>query len=102
MRPTKSQAFFMAAALGTVLSAPLAVANTTRSEPRTSAQEKIAERLDRFESVASSMRTEMDHYASSVRSHNPHMQAHIYRLNYAKERVNDLGVKLSEPVPMHA
>ena len=70
MRPTKSQAFFMAAALGTVLSAPLAVANTTRSEPRTSAQEKIAERLDRFESVASSMRTEMDHYASSVRGHN--------------------------------
>lgn len=96
MLTSKSHVFVMAAALGAMLSAPLAVADTVRSQPRTQAQEQIAERLDDFKYTAASMRNEIDGYASSVRSNNLQYQSHAYNLNSAREQVNALGAKLSE------
>jgi DNA repair ATPase RecN len=96
MLTSKSHVFVIAAALGAMLSAPLAVADTVRSQPRTQAQEQIAERLDDFKYTAASMRNEVDGYASSVRSNNLQYQSHAYNLNSAREQLNALGAKLSE------
>jgi DNA repair ATPase RecN len=84
------------AALGATLCAPLAMADTIRSESRTPAQEQIAERLDQFEYAAANLRTGLDGYASSMRSLSSHIQSHAYQLNHAKEQVNSLGDRLAE------
>jgi hypothetical protein len=87
-------AFVMASALGVLLSAPLAVADTPVSITRTAAQEKLADRLDLFERDAASMHTSLDRYVASMRHPNKAMQLHAYNLNDAKEQVNSLGRQL--------
>ena len=95
MFPKRTYVIAMAAALGATLSAPLAVADNFRSEPRTAAQIEIAEQLDGFESAAAALQKQMDHYAASLRSNKPHLQSHSYNLRYAKEQVNYLGRELN-------
>jgi DNA repair ATPase RecN len=96
MLTRKSHVLVMAAALGAILSAPLTVADTVRSQPSAPAQEQIAGQLDGFKYTAASLLNETDQYASSVRSNDLHYQSHAYNLNSAREKVNDLGAKLSE------
>jgi DNA repair ATPase RecN len=96
MLTRKSPVLVMAAVLGAILSAPFAVADNVRSQPRTPAQEQIAGRLDDFKYAAASMLKEIDQYTSSVRSNNLHYLSHAYNLNSARERVNGLGAQLSE------
>jgi DNA repair ATPase RecN len=96
MLTRKRHIFIAAATLGATLLAPLAMADTIRSDSRTPAQEQIAERLDQFEYAAGNLRSGLDGYASSMRSLSPHIQSHAYQLNHAKEQVNSLGDRLAE------
>jgi DNA repair ATPase RecN len=75
---------------------PLALANTTCSGERTSAQQQIAQQIDSFERTAASTRSELDNYVAAVRSGNLHVQSHAANLNYARENVNLLGKQMSE------
>src|SRR5215467_10670802 len=86
-------AIAMASALGALLSAPLAVADTPLT--RTDTQEQIADQLDAFERDASDMRTDLDRYASTLRTPSSSLQLHAYNLNDAKEQVNSLGLQLT-------
>jgi hypothetical protein len=87
-------AIAMASALGVLLSAPLAVADTPTSAVRTAAQEKISDRLDAFERDAASMRTSLDRYVASMRNPNASASLHAYSLNRAKDQLNSLGRQL--------
>jgi hypothetical protein len=84
----------MAAALGAIFSAPLAVADTPISQARTAAHEQISEELDRFETAAANMRTDLDRYVASMRNHSSSIQLHSYNLNDARLQVNSLGRQL--------
>ena len=84
----------VASALGVILSAPLAVADTPASPARTTTQEQIAERLDRFEDDAASMRADFDSYVAYLRNPNTSKQLHAYNLNSARDQVNSLGLQL--------
>ena len=86
-------AIAMASALGALLSAPLAVADTPLT--RTVTQEQIADQLESFERDASDMRTDLDRYASTLRTPSSSLQLHAYNLNDAKEQVNSLGLQLT-------
>jgi DNA repair ATPase RecN len=86
----------IAAALGATLAAPLVVAENTRSEPKTEAQNEIANRLDSFESSAAALQKQTDNYASSVRANRPQRDSHVRQLSITREQVNYLGRELSE------
>jgi hypothetical protein len=96
MLARKPHVFVITAALGASLFSPFAVAETVRSHPQTEAQAQIAERLDSFENTAADLRNVADHYASSARSSNLHIQSHRTGLNQVKERVNTLGRELNK------
>ena len=64
----RMHAIVMASALGVLLSAPLAVADTPAPTVRTTAQQQLADRLDSFERDAASMRTDLDRYVASMRN----------------------------------
>jgi len=91
---TRIPAIAMASALGILLSAPLAVADTSTSAVRTDAQEKIGDRLDLFERDAVSMRTSLDRYVASMRNPNASASLHAYSLNSTKDQLNSLGRQL--------
>lgn len=95
MLAKRMPAIIMASALGAMLSAPLAVADTITAGPRTAAQEQIADRLDAFKLDAVSMRTDLDRYLASMRGHNPSAGLHAYSLNDIKDQVNSLGRQLT-------
>jgi hypothetical protein len=79
-----------------VLLSPLALANTTCLEDRTTAQPQMTEQLDSFERTAASTRSELDHYASAARGGSLNRLSHFSSLQKARENVNLLGKQLSE------
>jgi hypothetical protein len=79
-----------------VLLSPLALANTTCLEDRTTAQPQMTEQLDSFERTAASTRSELDHYASAARGGSLNRLSHFSNLQKARENVNLLGKQLSE------
>jgi hypothetical protein len=90
----RMHAIVMASALGVLLSAPLAVADTPTPTVRTAAQQQLEDRLDSFERDAASMRTDLDRYAASMRNPAASARLHAYSLNDAKDQVNSLGRQL--------
>ncbi len=79
-----------------VLMSPLALANTTCLEDRTTAQPQVTEQLDSFERTAASTRSQLDHYASAARGGKLNRVSHVSNLEKAKENVNLLGKQMSE------
>ena len=84
------------------LLSPLALANTTCLEDRTSAQPHMTEQLDSFERTAASTRSELDHYASAARHNSLNKESHVRNLQTARENVNLMGKQLSELETLNA